>query len=148
MRPVQTVSGSARAGIGRQSAAAPAAREVDGAPARRRMPVELGPDRGGVGRQLDRASRRTQARWPSSLAAALVRLALDEGGRRGGIDEHQRAQRPGERLLDIRLGVADEVADEPEAVDGDSGVAARRRSTKGSVAIVEPTRRRSHSDGE
>ena len=37
-----------------------------------------------------------------------VRLALDEGEDRGRIDEDQRAERPGERLLDVRLGVTDQ----------------------------------------
>ena len=54
---------------------------------------------------------------------------------------------PGERLLDVGLGVADQLAEKRQHVGRDLGSRPRRRSMWGIVAIVLPTRRRSQRDG-
>ena len=83
-------------------------------------PVETEPDRGGcVGRQL----RQGVADDPRAVAigrrGGQVGLTFDEreNGRRIDLDE--RPERPRQRLLDVRLVVADELVDERDAVLGD-----------------------------
>ena len=76
-----------RAGRPPKRPAVSAARDVDGAPAAGgRRPVAPGSGRASSGSSLDRASRMTQARWPSAVAAARLRLAGEDGGRRGAVD--------------------------------------------------------------
>ena len=53
-----------------------------------------------------------------------------------------------EGLLDVGLGVADELADDAEALAGDLRRAPGRAIHDGMVATVEPARRRSQRDGE
>ena len=80
-----------------------------GAPARRRIgPSSVRIAAARSGGSLTRTSRRTHARWPSSFGGGSLRLAFDEREDGGRIDQHQRAQGPGQGLLDVRLGVADE----------------------------------------
>ena len=80
-----------------------------------RLPGACGslPGRGGArsataGSSLGSASRITQARWPSSVATARA-VSLRQGRRRRlEVDRRERAVGPGQRFLDVRLGVADE----------------------------------------
>ena len=84
----------------------------------------------GAGRASTRLSRMTQARWPSSVAAAVAASCGAQPSVAARSTWRQRAVGPRERLLDVRLGVADQLGEEGEAVRGDARVAARRRGRR------------------
>ena len=90
----------------------------------------------------------TQARWPSSCVAARSVSAWSAATVAGHVDDRQRSVGPSEGLLDVRLGVAHELAEEREGVSGDLWLTTAATSTAVMVAIVEPTSRRSQRDGE
>jgi hypothetical protein len=119
-----------------------AASEVDGAPGWRRMPGE---------RAARRASSRPAA-WrgrPGSprrgarrrVGPPMAASARRNARRRAGSTSCQSAG-PGERLLDVRLGVADEMVRSGNAPGGHVA-GAPPSGRRGIVAIVEPTSRRS-----
>ena len=89
-----------------------------------RRPADAGerrPDRVGVGGGELR-QRVAQHPRPVAVAGRRGRRAAcgpAEGGDRRGIDPGQLAQRPRERLLDVGLGVAEQLPDELQAARGD-----------------------------
>ena len=114
----------------RRRAMSTAHRAADGS---RRVETESRPPSAG---QL----RQRVAHDPGAMAVVVSRGAIAASRRTkavtaGRVDEGQRAERPGERLLDVRLGVADEVAED--------GQAARRRprGSRPSAAVDERDRR-------
>ena len=124
-------SSERRLGVGGGSGSPPkraavsAAAEVDGAPARLRMPARRPRSSSAVvGSSLASVSRMTQARWPSSVAGGALGLVAEGRFGRRAIDDGQRPVGPREGLLDVRLGVAHELAEERQGVDGDLRVAA------------------------
>ena len=127
------------AAVGRRRGARPAA-----------DPVEAGADRPAPsGRRASaRASRMTQARWPSFVSAASLGLGLEERVSTASRSTRTRLRRP-------RRAPSGRPARRRRSA-GRGGPArarrprarGRRRSTNGIVAIVEPTRRRSQRDGE
>ena len=157
VRQVVVMRAAARASAGR------AARRRTGRRSRRRAEVggragaaadaRRGARGSRVARRRDRASSRasrmTQARWPSSGRAAMARPRSSRNavdGRRGR--RGHRAEGPGEGLLDVRLGVADQLADQAEAVRRDARLAAaaavdeRHRRDRGADEAALPARRR------
>ena len=139
-------SGPAARRSGRRCAAAA---EVAGAPARLRMPARRVAELVGGGR-VELGERVADDPGAVAVVGRGGALGLGAQGRLGGgaVDDGQRAIGPRQRLLDVRLGVADQLR------RGAAGRAAatvgsrpRRRSTWVIVAIVEPTRRRSQRDG-
>ena len=95
-----------------------------GAPARRRMPSRRARiPAATAGSSFCSVSRTTQARWPSDSRAARSASARAEPGDGVAIDERQAAEGPRQGLLDVGLGVADELADEFQAMPRDVGLA-------------------------
>ncbi len=116
------------------------------APVRRRIVPELDPDRlGPAGRQLDQGVAQDPRAMTVVRAGGPGCLTLDEGHHRVGIDQHERAKRPASAFW--TFGSASPRSDpiSPSPWTATSGARPARRSTNGSVAMVEPTSRRSHS---
>ena len=114
-------------------AAVVAAAEVDGAP--RACGSRRGERAGSSassGASLERLSRTTHARWPSSVLDGEVGLAPQGGRRRGRVALRQRSIGPGERLLDVGLGVAHQLVEEPEARSGPAPGRGRCAGCRGS----------------
>ena len=140
------------AGIGQaaERAAVAAASEVEAAPGRLRMPARASRSSAAIVRfELGQGV----ADDPGAVAvvgldgAAPSRLAERSLSRRGRRPPASGSAHD-EGLLDVGLGVADQLAEELERRGAaTSGVRPRRRSTYGIVAIVEPTRRRSQRHG-
>ena len=89
---------------------------------------------------------------PGAMAVGRLGRArcLRFAERRDGfpIDDGEAAEGPREGLLDVRLGIADQLARRaPRPCCATSGSRPRRRSMNGVVATVLPTRRRSQRDG-
>ena len=91
----------------------------------------------------------TQARWPSSVVAARSVSARRASVVAARSTCAERAVGPRQRLLDVRFGVADQLAEERQGAADDLGVDGRAGGRPWViVAIVEPTSRRSQRDGE
>ena len=117
--------GSVGSGSSPKRAAASAAAEVDGAPGRFRIPASRPRSSSArAGSSLTRLSRTTQARWPSAVATARSVSARRAAVVGVAVDRRQRAIRPREGLLDVRLGVAHQLAEQRQGLVRDTRVAA------------------------
>jgi hypothetical protein len=137
-----------RVGQATELGGGPAASDVPGAPGRFLIPSSRVRSASAVAASsLDRLSRMTQrgdrpgsrrrARSPSvraSVVTARSTCAMDRYAHR-------------QRLLDIGLGVAHQLAEQRQRVTRHARSRPRRWSTCGIVAIVDPTSRRSQRDG-
>ena len=75
-----------------------------------------------AGSSLDSESRMTQARWPSPVVAASSVWARRAAVVAVAVELGERAIRPRQCLLDVRLGVAHELVEEAERARGELGI--------------------------
>ena len=121
-------SGRPRPARGEGASAVAAAREVDGAPGRAADAGERGADRPRRRRPAASRARRGGPRPGGRRRSAAARSASApaEGGDGRRVDLGELAEGPRERLLDVGLGVADELPDELQAARGPRRRYARR----------------------
>ena len=142
---VRSMMGRAAGGTSTPSAGSrprrTAARDVVGAPGVRRMPVELAPQLVGERRgSLANVSRMTHARWPSSVARRVAASARRNAAVAARSTSASVRSAHESAFWTSGSGVADEVAQQRQAVRRRPPARgrARRGPRAGSVAIVEP----------